>query len=187
MNCFVKVSKFFVSFVFDNKLFKQNHSCESWINILTIVRRGGRGSKSYGRNYHRGKCLQLWTAPNCQNAIMFPGRFFFTFHDFGCTCVFSIPLFFQVWKVFFDFSRFQWFFKRSCLTSPEWMNSHYSWGSRSPNGKNCRVPARRGLRRTTLALQTLFQMARLSLKGTLGGFWDPRERKSSIFLKTLSV
>ena len=45
------------------ELLKQNHSCESWSNIFTIVRRGGRGSKSYDRNYHRGKCLQLWTTP----------------------------------------------------------------------------------------------------------------------------
>ncbi len=67
MNCFAKVYKFFVSFIFDNKLLKQYHSCESWINIFTIVRRGGRGSKSYDRNYHRGKCLQLWTAPKSEH------------------------------------------------------------------------------------------------------------------------
>ncbi len=35
---------------------------DKYHNFFTIVRKGGKGSKSYDRNYHRGKCLKSWTA-----------------------------------------------------------------------------------------------------------------------------
>ncbi len=56
-------SEFFVSF-----FLIINYSSKIILLVSRESTRGtGRGSKSYDRNYHREKCLQLWMAPNCSN------------------------------------------------------------------------------------------------------------------------
>ena len=94
-----------------------NHSCESRISIFDIVRRWGRGSKSYDRNYHRGKNLYKGASVMYKAAYLHAAYHYATYilyifsHDIYNIGIFfhKKPLVFIQLPHFPNFLQFTWF------------------------------------------------------------------------------